>query len=190
MKKYIFSAISIVIILCIVFGCLCVLEYVETYNSIENGVYCENLCFEDTTSILESFEVSNMEFVNTEYIYYCETWREVYLVVKMILPYDKTEAFEENFSNNWMFLLETQEMDSFVDWWDVSDEEKFVALYTNNCLSEHPDKKCILLKYNKDDETIYYLYTGIYNKNVSDIVIRQVKHGTAVLEQSKDGSLS
>lgn len=172
MKKHIFLVILIVIILCIAFSCFCALKYVKMYDLLEEGVFCENLSSKDTELILKDFEISNTKYVNTEYLYYSKSLREDYLVLKTILPYKKMELFEEGFSNNWK-VCEIQDVDHFIDWWDIPINEKIVEAYNNDCITKGRVNNCILIKCNKGNEVIYYFYTNVYNENALNIVKKE-----------------
>lgn len=182
MKKRFLIILLFVVFFCVCLSTLYIINYVKRYNLIEDGVFLNNLSEKDKNSIINNFEISNMKFVSTEYIYYRSSWREDYLVAKMIIPNGKADLFEKNFSDNWMPFPENQEslLDTFTNWWDIQNNENFVALYANENLSENPTKICILVKYERNSEMVYYLYTDIYDENVFDIVKRQV-------DQSGDG---
>lgn len=178
MKKFIILVITIILIVCIIAFSFCVVNYVKIHNLLEDGYFCKSLSFQDTNSILKTFEISNMEFVNTEYVYYKETWKENYTVVKMILPHREVELFENEFSSNWVLndSLESQSsvLESFTDWWEIPTDEILVDIYTNENLLNSPTQKCVLLKYSKSSNVIFYLYTDVYNENVLDIVAKSI----------------
>ena len=179
MKKYIFLTISLVSFFCIVICCFCVLKHIKTYKLLEEGVFLKDLSLKDTNLILSDFEISTIEYINTEYLYYYDGWRENYLVLKMILPFEKAALFEEGFSNNWIF----SEIDYFVDWWDIPKDETFVATYSNDLISKKSMKFCILTKYRKGEHIIYYFYTDIYNQNALNIAINRISKGMVSLKQ-------
>ena len=178
-KSFLILLFVVIFCVCLSSFCIILINYVKIHNLLENGVFLNNLSEKDKNSIINNFEISNMEFVSTEYIYYRSSWREDYLVAKMIIPNGKADLFEKNFSGNWVPFPENQEslLDTFTNWWDIQNNENFVSLYANENLSENPTKICILIKYERNSEMVYYLYTDIYDENVLGVV-KKANHRT------------